>query len=148
MDVTWKTNIWKNEYRLFRGKLIVGLLKRNTWNNDAYGEFNGSLLRFKSLGFWKAKTQIRDIEDQRTLGHITYNLWKGTAIIEYEAQEYLCTFSHWKHNNWSVRAGAESAEYRMNFWHSKGEIQIEYLPDALVLAGLYAQSYYGVLSMA
>ncbi|PWJ55311.1 hypothetical protein CLV98_11480 [Dyadobacter jejuensis] len=145
MEVTWKTNLWKQEYRLFRGKLIVGLLKKKVWSNEAYGEFNGALLRFKPKGLWKTDTLIRDIENQRTLGQIHYQALKGSAVIEYEQQEYLWKFDNWKKNSWSVGNDTESARFNLNVWKSEGHIEIDYLPAAVVLAGLYTQSYYSTI---
>lgn len=109
MALTWKTSFSGKECRIFRDKLIVGILKTSIWKGDAYGELNGYMLLFKPLGFWKRSTQILDIEGKKVLGKIEYNWWKSSAVITYEEVTYEWKYLSWNRKRWDVKGPEESA---------------------------------------
>ena len=149
MALTWKTSFSGKEYRIFRGKLIVGILKTSMWKEDAYGELNGYMLLFKPLGFWKKTTQILDIEGKRELGKIEYNWWKSSAVITYEEVLYEWKYQSWSRKSWDVKGPEESAGFSLSgFWRNEGNIEYEDMPGAIILAALYVQSYFSKVAAA
>ncbi|MEO6685469.1 MAG: hypothetical protein ABIN24_05870 [Dyadobacter sp.] len=137
------------ETRIFRGKLIAGLLKRSLWKDDAYAELNGHLIQFKTEGFWKRKTQILDIEGTKELGHIEYNSWKNSAIIIYEEKSYEWTFDSWMRKKWRIKCGEDQAIYsKTSVWKNKGEIETDNISPAIILAGLFVYGYYKRMAAA
>lgn len=143
MTLTWKSSFASNELRIFRGKLIAGILKTNTWKEDAYGELNGYMLIFKPLGFWKRGTKILDIEGKTELGGISYNFWKQTAEIIYSGQSYIFTYKSWKHQKWEVKGSEEAALFESKgFWKPEGNVSYDDIPGAVILSALYAHSYF------
>ena len=149
MSLSWKSSLAGNEYRIFRGKLIAGILKISFWKGDAYGELNGHMLRFKPKGFWRNGTQILDIEGARALGTITYNHWNSTAEIIYEGTSYLFRYKSWWKQQWHVTNNEAVVDYkRTGFWKSEGTIENEELSPALVLAGLFVHCHFARLAAA
>ncbi|WP_439558939.1 hypothetical protein [Dyadobacter sp.] len=149
MSLIVKSNFSGTESKLFRGKLIVGLLKVNTWKEDGYGELDGSMLRFKTRGFWNSVTEIRDIEGTRVLGSIKYNLFKRTAEISYEEISYKWKFSHWMQQQWSVKREEDEASFKStSFWKYEGELFNEGIPSAVLLASLFVHGHFRRMTAA
>jgi len=149
MKLQWTSTMSGNETRIFRGKLIVGLLKRSTWKDDAHGELNGYMVRFKTTGFWNRSTKILDIEGTRELGHIEYNSWKSTAVITYEDQSYEWAFDSWKRNTWKIKNLENQVSYsRISIWKNKGDIEVENISPAITLTGLFVYTYFQKMAAA
>jgi hypothetical protein len=149
MALTWKSNFSGNECRIFRGKLIVGILKSSSWNNDGYGELNGHLVKFRTKGVIKRITEILDIEGVKQLGQIKYNLWKGSAQISYGEQDYEWKFGSWTRRKWSVQNVEAAAEFKLtSFWKNEGDIENEDVSAAIILSALFVHTYFRKLSAA
>lgn len=147
MALTWKTSFSGKECRIFRDKLIVGILKTSIWKGDAYGELNGYMLIFKPLGFWKNGTQLLDIEGKKELGRIKYNFWRSSAVITYEQVEYQWKYESWTRKNWTVTGPSESAKFlRSGLLFNEGEIESYDTPGAVILAAFYTQSYFSKIT--
>ncbi len=141
MTLTWKISFASNELRIFRGKLIAGILKTHTWKADAYGELNGYMLVFKPTGFWKTGTKIFDIEGKTELGHITYDFWKQTAQITYSGQSYLFKYKSWMCQKWEVKGDGETGAFETRgFWNTEGTIEDDGISSAIILSALYTHS--------
>lgn len=149
MTLQWTSTMSGKETRIFRGKLIAGLLKRSFWKDDAYGELNGHLIQFKTKGFWKRKTLILDIEGTKELGHIVYNSWKTSAVITYEDKSYTWTFDSWAGKNWKIKSGEDQAIYsKTSVWKNKGDIETDNISPAVILAGLFIYGYFRKVAAA
>jgi len=149
MTLQWTSTMSGNETRIFRGKLIAGILKRSTWKDDAHGELNGYMVRFKTKGFWKRSTQILDIEGTKELGHIEYHSWKSTATITYEDESYEFAFDSWTRKVWKITNGEKQAIYsKPSVWKNKGDIEVENISPAVILAGLFVYSYFQRMAAA
>lgn len=150
MSVTWKSKALGQEYRIFRNKIIVGILKKETWKRSAYGEYNGAMLRFRPKGFWNTRTLIYDIEGNNQLGSIAYNSWKSTGQIIFQDQTFEWKYaSAWKRNQWTLTDGNDFATYKVtNIWKGEGEIEAEGIPPALVLIGLFIHDYFETMTAA
>ncbi|WP_221389552.1 hypothetical protein [Dyadobacter sp. NIV53] len=147
MALTWKTSFSGKECRIFRDKLIVGILKTSIWKGDAYGELNGYMLLFKPLGFWKRSTQILDIEGKKVLGKIEYNWWKSSAVITYEEVTYEWKYLSWNRKRWDVKGPEESAVFLLSsLWRNEGNIEYDDTPGAVILAALYVQGYFAKIT--
>jgi len=147
MQLIWKSTFRGNESRIFRGKVLAGLLKISSWKDNAYGELDGHMLRFKTHGFWKRYTQILSIEGDKEIGRIDYNMWKSTASITYQEFEYQWKFASWKRNKWSV-INSEVAAYftKTSLWKNEGEIELDHIPSSIVLIGLFVSKYFERIS--
>jgi hypothetical protein len=142
MPLSWKTNISGTECRIFRNKVIVGILKTSFWKNAAYGELNGYLLRFKNKGLFNTVTKILDIEGKKELGEIKYNFWNGSATITYENMPYQWKFESWTRKKWTVRNTEDITEFTLtSFWKNEGNVENEFVPPAVILAALYVSTY-------
>lgn len=149
MTLQWTSSMSGQEIRIFRGKLIAGILKRSFWKDDAYGELNGHMVRFKTNGFWKRTTQILDIEGTKELGLITFNIWKSTAVITYENQTYGWKFDSWMRKKWQLGNGDDFVQYvKRSSWKNEGDIEIQNISPALVLAGLFIYGYFWKIAAA
>lgn len=149
MTLTWKKSFAGNEIRIFREKLIAGILKTNTWNANAYGELNGYMLTFKPLGFWKTGTKILDIEGKTELGSISYKVWKQKAEITYSERSYIFNYSSWMHQKWEVKDSQETAIFESKgFWKTEGAISYEDIPGAVILSALYVHNYFSRMNSA
>lgn len=147
MTLQWASTMSGNETRIFRGKLIAGLLKCSSWKDDAHGELNGYMIRFKTTGFWNPSTQILDIEGTKELGKIEYNAWKSTALITYEGQSYEWAFDSWMQKAWKIRNRENQAIYsRPSIWKNKGDIEAENISPAIILTGLFVYTYFQKMS--
>jgi hypothetical protein len=149
MSLICKSNFAGTESRIFRGKLIAGLLKINAWKEDGYGELDGSMIRFKTRGFWTRITEIRDIEGERVLGEIHYNLFKGTALITYEELAYNWKFSSWMQQKWIVTKDEDEAGFKTtSYWKQEGELINEGIPAAVLLASLFVHGHFNRMAAA
>ena len=149
MTVIWKTRTWPQEYRIFRDKVITGLLKKSTWKRQAYGEFNGAMLRFRSEGFWKTNTILSDIEGTKDLGTIEYDSWKTSGKVTFMDETFEWKYESWKRNKWRISNENGFAEYTVtNIWKGEGVIEFEDIPPALVLIGLFIDDHFKTLSAA
>lgn len=149
MTLQWKSSMNGREIRVFRGKLIAGLLKRSFWKDDAYGELNGHMMRFKTKGFWKRTTRILNIDGTKELGHITFNTWKSTAVITYENQTYVWRFDSWMRKKWKLGSGVDFVHYvKTSSWKNEGDIETENISPALVLTGLFIYGYFWKIAAA
>jgi len=143
MTLAWKTSWTGQECRIFREKIIVGLLKTTAMRGDAYGELNGHLLVFKPLSFWKTGTTILDIEGKTELGKIDYNWWKSSALITYQETAYTWNYESWTRKKWTVNGNGDSAYFlKKGFWQNEGNIEYEDIPASIILAALYVQNYF------
>ena len=143
MMLAWKSSWVGKECRIFRGKIIVGLLKTSAWKGDAYGELNGHMLIFKPRGFWKNETKILDIEGKTELGKIEYNWWKSTALITYQHISYEWKFNSWKRTGWNVTSPDETARFeKTSTWKNEGNIEYESMPASIILAAMYVQVHF------
>jgi hypothetical protein len=149
MSLSWKSNFASTEFRIFRGRVIAGLLKATTWKNEAYGELDGNLLRFKTKGFFQKNTEIRDIEGARLLGSIQFHYFRRSATITYNDLEYHWQFLPWSARKWQVKKGEDYAVFKQTgFWQKTGEIDNEGIPAPIVLVSLYVHIHYRKLSAA
>jgi hypothetical protein len=147
MTVIWKTIGWSQQYRIFRDKIIVGILKKEGWKQDAVGEYNGAMVRFSSRGFWKTETIIADIEGTKELGKIEYDGWKSIGKVIFQGEEYLWKYDSWKLNEWTISKGDDFAKYKItNIWKGEGAIEIEGVPPELVIIGLYIEDRFKAIS--
>jgi hypothetical protein len=147
--LTWKSSFTEKETHIFRGKLIVGLLKTNAWKSEAHAELDGYLLRFKDKGFFKRITEIQDIEGNKIFGEIKYSGWGRSATITYEEVAYEWKYKSWIDRSWHVQRGEDKAEFKLtHFWGKKGEIENENIPPAVILAALYARLHFKKVAAA
>ena len=63
--LSWKANFNGTEYRIFRGKVIAGLLKTSNWKNSGHGELDGYMfhnehgcLGLFSPALWPARAAL------------------------------------------------------------------------------------------
>jgi hypothetical protein len=145
MDLSWKSVGWHSEYRLFREKTIVGLLKRGTWTTSAYGEFHGYLLRFEAPKLGRQTVRILDIEGQKVLGTIRFRRFPASATITYDGLTYHWRYLPWSRRRWRIEQNGEQAEYQADgpLAGGNGTITYEELHPAAVLTGLYVHSFFG-----
>jgi len=142
MSLSWKSNISGTECRIFRGKLIVGILKTNFWKSTGYGELNGYLLRFKNEGLLNTVTKILDIDGTKVLGEIKYNVWNGSAKITYEDERYDWKYESWTRKKWFVKNLEDATEFTLtSFWKDEGTVDNESVSPAVILAALYVSSH-------
>ncbi|TLU97853.1 hypothetical protein [Dyadobacter luticola] len=149
MALVWKSNFTHSEIRIFRGKVVAGLLKMNIWKSSGYGELDGHLLRFKVRGFWQRRVEMTDIDGQRILGEIKLRFFNGLATIGYENQEYQWKYKSWPRRNWAVRNENDIAEFKVKgFWQTEGEIENNEIPAAVILASLFIHFHFRKVAAA
>jgi hypothetical protein len=138
MIVNWKSKNSHKEYRIFRGKLIVGILKRKGWFRNAYGEYNGAMVQFISKGFLNPIITILDIEGTKKLGEIRYSRFKSEARIQYDHQTYVWEYKSKQKKEWRIISDDDFVNYTMsNTTKHEGKIEVEGIRPEVVLAGLY-----------
>ena len=150
MSITWKSKGMRKEYRIFRDKIIVGILKKEAWKRKAYGEYNGAMLQFSPKGFWNTGTIISDIEGNKQLGSIEYGGWKSTATVTFQDQNFEWKYtSGWKRNEWTISGGNNFATYKVtSIWKGEGAIETEGVSAALVLIGLFIHDHFETMTTA
>jgi hypothetical protein len=149
MILQWKSSLSGKETRIFRGKVIAGLIKRSIWKDDGVGELNGHMLKFETKGFLNRTTRILDIEGQTELGKIEYKTWKSTATITYEKQSYEWKFDSWMRKKWHIEQGDNRVQYsKTSIWKNEGDIETDNISPAIVLAGLFIYGYFWKIAAA
>lgn len=148
-SLSWKANLSGTECRIFRGKVIAGLLKTSSWKNEGYGELDGYMLRFRTTGFWQKNTEIFDIDGTRQLGEIEYNRFNGSAKVVYEGQTYKWRHESWTRRKWSIGSDDSSAQFQASgWWRNAGEVENDDVPPPVVLAAFFVQNYFRKISSA
>ncbi|MBO9614640.1 MAG: hypothetical protein J7619_18210 [Dyadobacter sp.] len=147
--LSWKSNFTETECRIFRGKVIAGILKTTLWKYDGRGELDGYMLTFKNKGFFKRHTEIRDIEGTRVVGGIDYNLLGNTAWITYNGMHYKWKFESWTRRKWVVGNSEFEARFEpIGFWKKEGRVINEDIPSPVILASFFVQAYFHKISAA
>lgn len=145
--LSWKSNFNETECRIFRGKVIAGILKTSLWKYDGRGELDGYMLRFKTKGFLQRHTEIRDIEGTRVLGSIEYNLLGSSAWIVYDNIRYKWKFESWTRRKWLVKTEEDEALFEPSgFWKREGQVTNEAIPAPVILASFFVQAYFRKIS--
>jgi len=145
--LSWKSNFTETECRIFRGKVIAGILKISFWKTDGRGELDGYMLRFKTKGFFVRHTEICDIEGAKVLGSIDYNLWRSSAWIVYDEIRYQWQFESWMRRKWLVSGGGGEAVFEpLGFWKREGRVINEEIPPPVILASFFVQAYFRKMS--
>lgn len=141
--LSWKSNFNETECRIFRGKVIAGILKTSLWKYDGRGELDGHMLTFRTKGFFQRHTEIRDINSSQVLGTIDYNLFKSTARIVYAGARYQWHFDSWLRRKWLVSDGETEAHFEpTGFWKREGRVVNEDIPPPVILASFFVQAYF------
>ncbi|OJV18659.1 MAG: hypothetical protein BGO21_24355 [Dyadobacter sp. 50-39] len=147
--LSWKSNFTETECRIFRGKVIAGILKTTIFKYDGRGELDGYMLTFKSKGFFQSRTEIRDIEGRSVLGDIEYNLFRSKAWITYEGKRYEWRLESWLRSKWVVANGESEARFESaGFWKREGNVINEDIPPPVILASFFVQSFFHKISSA
>ncbi|WP_342089139.1 hypothetical protein [Dyadobacter sp. OTU695] len=147
--LSWKSNFTETEYRIFRDKVIAGILKTSSWKYDARGELDGYLLSFKTKGFFNPHTEIRDIEGDKVLGGIDCNILTGKAWITFDGIRYQWQFESWLGGKWIVgNDGIEARFESSGFWKREGIVINEEIPPPVILASLFVKAYFNKISDA
>ncbi len=147
--LSWKSNFTETECRIFRGKVIAGILKTSLWKYDGRGELDGHMLTFRSKGFFSSHTEIRDIEGKRLLGDIEYNLFRSKASITFEGMHYDWRLESWLRGKWVVGNGESLARFESaGFWKREGNVINEDVPPPVILASFFVQAFFHKISSA
>jgi hypothetical protein len=147
--LSWKSNFTETECRIFRGKVIAGILKTTLWKYDGRGELDGHMLTFRSKGFFNSQTEILDIEGTNVLGGIEYNLFRSKAWITFGEERYDWRFESWWRGKWVVGNGESEARFEATgFWKREGRVINEDIPPPVILASFFVQSFFHKISAA
>jgi len=147
--LSWKSNFTETECRIFRGKVIAGILKTTLWKYDGRGELDGHMLTFKSKGLFSSHTEIRDIEGQRVLGDIDCNVFRSKASITFDGISYDWRFESWLRGKWVVSNGESKARFEpVGFWKREGNVINEDIPPPVILASFFVQALFHKISSA
>ncbi|SEJ82949.1 hypothetical protein SAMN05216327_12257 [Dyadobacter sp. SG02] len=145
--LSWKSNFTETECRIFRGKVIAGILKTTLLKYDGRGELDGHMLTFKSKGFFQSRTEIRDIEGKNLLGSIEYNVFRSKAHITYDGVCYDWRLDSWLRGKWTVSDGESEARFESaGFWKNEGQVINEDIPPPVILASFFIQSFFHKIS--
>ncbi len=135
------------EARIYRGKLIVGMLKNTFVNQDAYGEFLGTMLRFRKKKFLSKKVSVLDIEGKKEVGEILFADWGRKVTVQYNNKMYLGELSG-KSGQWCMEDKEEDIVFESpSVSVKKGMFEQNYMNPAIVLATVYIRAYYKVNRM-
>lgn len=143
MSLTWKSSFTGSECRIFRGKVIAGILKVSIWKSEGYGELNGHLLRFRPKGFLKNNITLLDIEGKKELGQISINYWKRSAVIVYNDISFSLKYTSWFRQRWTVTSGEDAAVFEQSLFGKNGSIEEDYITPAVILSALYVNVIFG-----
>lgn len=144
MKYTWEETSVAGKLRIYRGKLIVGMLNRTWGGSDAYGEFLGTMLRFRKQDFLGHKISILDIEGASEIGDVVMDHWDKKMTIVYLNKTYLGELSD-KTGQWHVADKDEDILFEPPLIsETKGEFEQNYMNPAIVLTTFYIRSHYKV----
>lgn len=147
--LSWKSNFTETEYRIFRDKVIAGILKTSSWKYDGRGELDGHLLSFKTKGFFNPYIEIRDIEGDKVLGRIDCKILTGKAWITFDGIRYQWQYDSWLGGKWVVRNNELEARFESSgFWKKEGRVINEDVPPPVILASLFVKAYFNKISAA
>lgn len=147
--LSWKSNFTETECRIFRGKVIAGILKTTLWKYDGRGELDGYMLTFRTKGFFKSHTEIRDIQGEHVLGGIDYNVFRSKAWITFEGVRYDWRLESWFRGKWVVGNNESEARFEsVGFWKREGRVINEDIPAPVILASFFVQGFFHKISSA
>lgn len=141
MSLRWKASWGGNEYRIFRGKLIAGIVKTDSWRGDAHGELNGHMVLFRKKSIWTSDTILYDIEGKQELGAIDFEALRSRATVTLYGQDYAWKYNTFWGNEWELGGNGQMISYTAEGWlKQEGEIEEDYASPLLILAGLYVEA--------
>ena len=120
---------------------MIGKLNDNTFSQSANGELNGKKYNFKTTGFMKQTTQIRDALNNMVVGEITFDNWMTKADIT-----VLNKKAKWKYDNlWNSKwriSSLDGIEIKYAGSPAMGKIDSNTDDPILLLSGLFVTNYY------
>jgi hypothetical protein len=130
------------EIRIHRGKLIVGIIRHKSLFQDAYGEFLGTMLRFRRKSILAKEVELWDIEGKKQLGTIVFQEWGKKIKIRYADKTYDGQLSTTT-NEWIVDDTVEELTFICPpLALTEGEFEQNYMEPAVVLSALYVRKQY------
>jgi hypothetical protein len=88
INYEWKTTLFSSKFEIYRNGILTGELNKGSWKNKVAGELSNRKIIFDTKGFFRYNTSIIDLNDNSTIGTISYTTWKSTASIDYRNSIY------------------------------------------------------------
>ena len=146
-NLKWEKGLFSCTYSIYSNGQMVGKLKDNSFTQSADGELNGKMYKFKTIGFLKQKTQIRDATNNNVIGEITYDNWMTKADIT-----ILNKKAKWKYDNlWNTKwriFDSKGMEIKFTGTSSRGQIDSNTDDPLLLLSGIFVTNYYLQITIA
>jgi hypothetical protein len=146
-SLRWEKGLFSRAYSIYSNNQLIGQLKDKTFSQSSDGELNGKKYNFKTKGFLKQKTEIRDATNNKVIGEIIYNSWmtKADLII-------LNKKVNWKYDNlWNTRwriFDSTGTEIKYSGSSTRGRIDSNTDDSVLLLSGLFVTNYYWQTTVA
>lgn len=141
----WEKGIFSEMYEIFTEEAPVGKLKNKSFSETTTGKLNGAKLKFQTKGFLKQHTLILDEANNMEIGSISYNTWMTKGIINYKDKSATWQFNNILNTKWSI-SNEKGDQIEFSFSSSKGNIEIGFEDNILVLTGLFNHNYYWQLT--
>ena len=136
----WKKGLFSTCYSIYSHGQIIGKLSDNTFNQSANGEMNGKRYHFKTKGFIKQKTQIREAPSNKVIGEITFDSWMTKADITVLDKKVKFKYDNLWNTRWRI-FNSEGLEIKFA-GSSNGQIYSNTDDALLLLSGLFVSNYY------
>lgn len=128
--------------RIYRNKLIIGMLNKSPFKQDAYGEFLGTMLRFSGTRFFNTKIRILDIEGTKIVGEIRFKNWFKEVTVTYQNQAYPGRLSD-DSGRWLIEDQGQEIRFESpSLSETTSIFEQNNMNPAVVLATLYIRGIY------
>lgn len=138
---TWKTKLFSKRFEIFKNEILSGSLKKILWSRKVEGEMNGRQVIFETRGFFRVETLITNPGDGSEVGNISYNYWKGKAVITCLGKEYDWQFLNFMRSRWSLcTQNGTLISYQSRCF--KGTITSYTDDEVLILTGFFIRNFF------
>jgi len=145
--LSWKKNFFSGLYTIYSNSQQIGELKDVPFTQTATGELNGKKYIFKAIGFFKQRTDIIDVAENKVIGVITYNDWMTKASISVNNETINWKYDNWLSTKWSIFS-SKGIKIQYSGSSTTGQIDSNVDDPLLLLSGLYVTNYYWQTTIA
>jgi len=141
MKIYWKKGLFSSNYELYSKNQKIGELKEQAFSKKAIGTLNDNKVKFTKTRFFCTEMQITDLNLNKNLGWIKFNVWGNKAEIHLNRKKLRWKYDSIWCNKWSVlENGQPIAKYRSS--PLGGVIDSPITNEILLLSGLFIFNNY------
>ena len=147
-ELSWKKGVFNNTYRIYADDTQIGFVKNSFFSRKTTAEINGKAYLFQERGFFRQRTDIVDVAENRKIGEIKYGSWKSRASIKMNNEVSNWTYTNIWYTKWKLQdAKGVTILYKGSSFSENGFIEVVDGDAIQLLSGLYIAQIYSRITV-